>query len=83
MRKALAVLVFLVGAALAIYVGLWVMFVGGIEQAIDAAQEDPVNGGGVAWGIVRVIFAATATGLVFWASAALAVLTSGEARKRL
>lgn len=77
MRKVLAAIVFLAGIALAIYVGLWLMFVGGISQVIDAAQEDPVEGGKVAWGVVRTIFAGTATAFTFWAVGFLAWLIGG------
>lgn len=66
MRKVLATTVWFVGILLALYVGLWLMFVGGIAQLVDAVQEEPVEGIDVALGVVRVFFASTATVLVFY-----------------
>lgn len=77
MRKVLAALIAVVGIAFAVYVGLWIMFVGGISQIIDAVQEDPIEGGEVAWGIARVVFASAATAFVMWVSLAVAALVAG------
>lgn len=79
MRKVLGVLIGIVGFAVAVYVGLWLMFVGGIVQVIDAVQDDPVNGADVAWGVVRIVFASAATAFTFYASLGLAILVGGWA----
>lgn len=77
MRKALGVIIAVVGGLLAVYVGLWLMFVGGITQVIDAVQEDPVEGAEVAWGVVRIVFASAATAFTFYAVGFLAYLVGG------
>jgi uncharacterized BrkB/YihY/UPF0761 family membrane protein len=77
MRKTLGVIIAVVGGLLAAYVGLWLMFVGGIIQIVDAVQEDPVEGAEIAWGIVRVVFAGAATTLTFWAIGFVAFLVGG------
>lgn len=47
---------------LGLYFGLWVMFIGGIVQVVEALKDNPVSGVGVGIGIVRVIGA----GFVGW-----------------
>lgn len=71
MRKIVGVLFILGGLALAIYVGLYLMFVGGIVQIAESVGAEPTNGDGVAWGVVRVVFASPAFGLIFWFFVAL------------
>ena len=83
MRKALAVIVGIAGVCLAVYVGLWLMFVGGIAQLVDAAQEDPVEGIEIAIGIVRIVFASAATVFTLYGVSLLAILIGdGVPRRR-
>lgn len=66
--RILAGLLLICGAVvLGLYVGLWLMFVGGIVAVIHAVQAIPVDALGIAWGIVRIFFASIAGGLSFWA----------------
>lgn len=64
MRTFFAVFLIFAGFVLGVYVGLWLMFVGGIIAIVNAVQADPVNGSAIAWGIVRIVFASTAGGIV-------------------
>ena len=57
MKTLLGVLLILAGIALGIYVGVWLMLVGGIISLIDGVTAEPVNSSYIAWGIIRVIFA--------------------------
>ena len=41
---------------LGIYVGFWLMFIGGIIEVINSITP-VVNNAGIAWGIVKIIFA--------------------------
>ena len=50
-----------VGVALALYVGVWLLFIGGIVQIVDAVKATPVSGLDIALGILRVIFAGAGT----------------------
>lgn len=50
MKKVIGILMAIVGIALGIYVGVWLMFVGGIVQIINSIN--PTNG----LGIVRIVF---------------------------
>lgn len=49
---------------LGLYFGLWVMFIGGIVQVIEAIKDNPVSGMDIGIGIIRVIGA----GVVGWAT---------------
>lgn len=57
MKILFGVLMILGGIALGLYVGIWLMLVGGIMQIVDAVTADPINGSDIAWGVVRIIFA--------------------------
>lgn len=72
--KVLGWLLVFIGILVGLYVGLWVMFIGGIIQIVDAVQMDPVPGDDIAWGIVRILLA----GVVGWACA-LAIIIPGLA----
>lgn len=54
MKKIIGILIAIIGIALGIYVGVWLMFIGGITQIISSIN--PVNGLGIALGIARIIF---------------------------
>lgn len=51
------------GIALGFFVGLWLMFIGGIFQIVGGATADPVNATAIAWGAIRIIFATPAGAL--------------------
>ncbi len=55
MRNLASVLVFIVGVLLALYLGVWVMFVGGIIQLVEAIKTTPVEAFGIAIGAVRIL----------------------------
>ncbi|MFW6120573.1 MAG: hypothetical protein ACOC80_06690 [Petrotogales bacterium] len=58
----------ILGIPIALYVGGWVMFVGGIVQIVEAIQCDPVNAIGIALGILRWAAAGTVGVICFWLS---------------
>lgn len=66
--KVLGVLITIVGILFALYVGIYVMLVGGIIQAVDAFNTTPADSSGVAWGVVRVLFASAVTSVLVWVS---------------
>lgn len=63
MKKIIGILIAIIGIALGIYVGVWLMFIGGITQIISSIN--PLNGLGIALGIARIIFCEVG-GLVAW-----------------
>jgi hypothetical protein len=70
MKFLLGIIMILAGIALGLYVGLWVMFVGGIVQGVNGVTADPVVATDIAWGIVRICFA----GLIGWVTSLLLVI---------
>lgn len=52
------------GILLGLYLGIWVMFIGGIVQLIESIKSVPVSALGIACGIARIVFCA----VVGWAS---------------
>jgi uncharacterized membrane protein len=57
MKNIIGIALIAVGIAAGLYLGVWLCFIGGIIQFIDAVKADPVSSSGVAWGIARVVFA--------------------------
>ncbi len=54
MRKILQVLIVIATIILGLYVGIWLMFVGGIIQIVNAIN--PLNGLEIAIGVCKIIF---------------------------
>lgn len=67
MKNIFAVLIVIAGIIMGAYLGLWVCFVGGIIQIIEALKATPIQAMGVAFGLLRVISA----GLVGWGTVAI------------
>lgn len=63
MKKIIGILIAIVGIALGIYIGVWLMFIGGITQIVNSIN--PVNGLGIAFGIARIVFCEIG-GLITW-----------------
>lgn len=68
MKKVIGILIAIVGIALGIYVGVWLMFIGGIVQIINSIN--PTNGLGIALGIVRIVFCEVGV-LIAWLGIAI------------
>lgn len=67
-KKVAGVLLILAGIAFGLYVGVWLMFVGGIVQIIDTLKAG-IEGKEIALGIVRIVFAGGAGGVALYALA--------------
>lgn len=67
MKQLLGVLLIVAGVALGLYVGLWVCFIGGIVDVVDAVKATPVEAMNLAWGIVKIVFAGAAGALSAYA----------------
>lgn len=72
-RNVFATIIAIVSLIGAVYLGLWVMFIGGIVQGIDAVKMSPVDSFGITVGIVRVIFA----GLVGYIALVIGLIVAG------
>lgn len=60
MRNVLGFALVVGGVALGVYVGLWVCFIGGIVQIVDAVKATPTEGLDIAIGIAKIVFAGAA-----------------------
>lgn len=61
LRDFLAVLLFVAGIVAALYVGIYIMFVCGIIQVVEAVRAQPDwDAAKLAWGIARIVFASPA-----------------------
>ena len=68
MKKIIGILIAIAGIALGIYVGAWLMFIGGITQIVNSIN--PVNGLGIALGIARIVFCEIG-GFIAWLGVAI------------
>lgn len=68
MKKIIGILIAIVGIALGIYVGAWLMFIGGITQIVNSIN--PINGLGIALGIARIVFCEIG-GFIAWLGVAI------------
>jgi hypothetical protein len=71
MKTLLGVLLILGGIALGTYLGLWVCFIGGIIQIVNAIKAPgAIHAGIIAGGVVKIVFA----GFIGQLSAALLIV---------
>ena len=68
MKKIIGILITIIGIVLGIYVGVWLMFIGGITQIVNSIN--PINGLGIAFGIARIVFCEIG-GLIAWLGIAI------------
>lgn len=58
MKKILGVTLIIVGVLLGIFIGTWLLFIGGIVQTIDAVRATPTQSLEVGIGILRAVVGA-------------------------
>lgn len=54
MKKFISILIVVLSILLGIYLGVWVMFIGGIVQIVNSIN--PLDAWGIAWGVCRIVF---------------------------
>lgn len=57
MKAVIGIVLILCGCLLGLYVGFWLMFVGGIIDIVAAIRADVLNGSQLGWGIGKCLFA--------------------------
>lgn len=60
MRNVLGIILIVAGVAFGVYVGVWICFIGGIVQIVDAVKATPVSGVDIGLGILRIVIAGMA-----------------------
>jgi len=56
-KEIIGVIMIIAGLVLGVYLGLYVMFIGGIIDIVDEINAVTADGGAIAWGIVKICFA--------------------------
>jgi hypothetical protein len=64
MKMVFGILLVVAGIALGLYVGVWLMFIGGIVDVIEQVRAPELSAMGVAIGIGKTVFAGVAGWLV-------------------
>lgn len=64
MNKILGILLILASIVIGIWLGIFVMFIGGIIEIIQSFQANPINAYGVGWGLIKFL----CSGFVGWLS---------------
>lgn len=68
MKGILGIVLIVLGIALGLYLGVWVMFIGGIIQIAKSVQPE-VIAMGIAWGVIKIMLA----GLVGYGTALICI----------
>ena len=77
MRPILGLTIALAGICFAVYLGLWVMFVGGIVDVVDAIRSPALPASQIAWGVVKVILAGFVATFISFFSVAVGRAVAG------
>jgi uncharacterized membrane protein len=70
MKTLIGIVLIIAGIALGLYLGVWVMFIGGIVDIIDQIKSPELSAMAVAWGVVKIVFA----GFIGWLVALILIL---------
>ena len=57
MKALFGILLVLAGIALGLYVGVYIMFIGGIVDVINQIKAPEISAMAVAWGVAKVVLA--------------------------
>lgn len=69
-RNVAGVLLVLLGVVAGLYVGGWLLFIGGVVDVVNGVKATPTDGGMIAWGVIKALVLAEVVGaLAFWACA--------------
>lgn len=73
MRIFVAILTFLASIALAVYVAIFVLLIGGVTNIADGFKHNPTQAGRIAWGIIEICpLSELIAWLIIWLGAAVA-----------
>ena len=66
LRRFLSILCMILGVVLGIYVGLWLLCIGGIVQIVNAVQMNPMDGFSIDIGILKFICSGEVGVIIAW-----------------
>lgn len=61
----IGIILFLGGICLGLYVGFWIMFIGGLVDIINAVKSVETSAGAVGWGALKILLSGVAGWLTF------------------
>lgn len=67
--KKLGIIIIIISILLALYLGLWVMFIGGIMAIAKAWDTSALTATFVAWNIIKVLLAGPIGGIIVYIGA--------------
>jgi hypothetical protein len=67
----IGIILFALGIAAGIYVGFWVMLVGGLLEIIDAIKAPVTSASEIGFGLLRMIFSSAVGAITFWVCTAI------------
>ena len=70
MKVIIAILMILGGFTLGLWLGVWVLFIGGVVDIIEQIKAPNLDSMIIAWGLVKIVFAS----IVGWVSALLLII---------
>ena len=71
MKVLFGTLIMIFGVLLGIYIGVWIMFIGGIVQIINAIKATPVEAMPIALGVARMVCASIVGSIIAFGSIAI------------
>lgn len=74
MKTLFAMLLLLAGIALGLYVGVYLMFIGGIVDIINQIKAPEISAMAVAWGVIKIVMASS----VGWLTAIILLFPAWE-----
>lgn len=60
------VLIIMAAIVCAVWLGLFVFFIGGIQDIVDQVNAQQAEAGPIAWGIIKILCATSVAGISFW-----------------
>lgn len=61
----IGIILFLAGVGLGVYVGFWLMLVGGVMEIVDAVKAPVTLASEIGWGIIKIMLASASAALTF------------------
>lgn len=66
LRNWIGIILMILAIPVALYVGGWVLFIGGVIQVVEALKATPIEALGIAIGLLRVLCASAVGIFTFW-----------------
>lgn len=82
MKSFISVIIFIASIVLALYLGVYLLFIGGIVDIIDQVKSEHTESMAVAIGVVKIVFAAPIGWLTFYLGGFGSLMLGFSSKKR-